>query len=117
LTETNGTDEAQALLDRIAPLLPAGVQRKVRMFGAIAVLVDDAMIVAVRKDGSLLVRVNPAEDAHLLEDPGASRAEMGRGRPMSEGWIRVERSGLRREAALQGWIDAATRRFAADRRR
>jgi TfoX/Sxy family transcriptional regulator of competence genes len=117
LRATDGADTAQALLDRIAPLLPAGVQRQVRMFGAIAVLVDDAMIVAVRKDGSLLVRVSPSEDAHLLEGPGASRAEMGRGRPMSEGWIRVERSGLRRDPALRGWIDAATRRYAADRSR
>ncbi len=49
------------------------------MFGVIAIMVDDAMAVAVHKDGSLLVHVDPAEDASLLQSPDASRAEMGAG--------------------------------------
>ena len=78
------------------------------MFGAIAVMVDDAMAVAVHKDGSLLVRVDPAEDAWLLDCPDASRAEMGVGRSMGEGWIRVVARALRSDAALVGWLEAAT---------
>ncbi|MCU1410513.1 MAG: hypothetical protein JWR04_1220 [Rhodoglobus sp.] len=64
-------------LDEIRPLSPAGRIREVAMFGAIAVMVDDAMAVAVNKDGSLLVRVDPQEDAQLHRRPDASRAQMG----------------------------------------
>ncbi len=79
------------------------------MFGAIAVIVNDAMAVAVHKDGSLLVRVDPTEDASLLENPHASRAEMGTGRSMSEGWIRVEPTALRSDSDPNGWLAAPIR--------
>jgi TfoX/Sxy family transcriptional regulator of competence genes len=102
-------DPARELVDRVRTLLPGRPVREVRMFGALAVMVDDAMAVAAHKDGSLLVRVDPAEDARLLDSPGASRAEMGAGRSMGEGWIRVEASALRDDAALVGWLQAATR--------
>lgn len=100
---------ARELIDRMTPLLPTGHVREVRMFGAIAVMIDDSMAAAVHKDGSLLVRVDSAEDARLLMEPGASRAEMGAGRSMGEGWIRVEAMALRSDGVLTGWIDAATR--------
>lgn len=82
------------------------------MFGAVAIMLDDAMAVAVHKDGGLLVRVDPAEDAQLLERPGAARAEMGAGRSMGEGWIRVDASALESNAELSGWLDAANRYLA-----
>ena len=50
------------------------------MFGAVAVMVDDAMAVAAYQDGSLLVRVDPTDDPRLLQRPDVSRAEMGAGR-------------------------------------
>jgi len=106
------TDQARELVDRVCALLPGRHLREVRMFGAIAVMVDDAMAVAVHKDGSLLVRVDPAEDARLLGSPGATRAEMGAGRSMGEGWIRVEARALGNERALADWLDAATRYLA-----
>lgn len=105
-------DQARALLDRVGGSLPNGQVREVRMFGAIAVMVDDAMAVAVHKDGSLLVRVDPADDARLTASAGASRAEMGAGRSMGPGWIRVQAGALRSDAALAGWIEAATRYLA-----
>lgn len=104
--------QARELIDRIRAWLPGGQVREVSMFGAIAFMVDDAMAVAVRKDGSLLVRVDPAEDPRLLQNPAASRAEMGAGRPMGEGWIRVEAPSLRSDAALVDWLEAATRYLA-----
>lgn len=82
------------------------------MFGVLALMVDGAMAVAAHKDGSLLVRVDPAEDAQLLENPQASRAEMGPGRSMGEGWIRVEAKALRSNTALAGWLEPATRNLA-----
>lgn len=115
MTPVPAGDQARELLDRVRASLPGAQVREARMFGAIAVMVDAAMAVAVHKDGSLLVRVDPAEDTRLLESPDASRAEMGVGRSMGEGWIRVEARALRSDAALMGWLEAATR-YLAQRR-
>lgn len=49
------------LVDRVRELLPDHPVREVRMFGAVAVMLDDSMAVAAHQDGSLLVRVDPAE--------------------------------------------------------
>lgn len=116
MTPAPAGDEASELIDRLRASLRGAQVREVRMFGVIAVMVDDAMAVAVDKDGSLLVRVDPAEDARLLESLDASRAEMGAGRSMGEGWIRVEARALRTDAALDGWLEAATR-YLAQRKR
>jgi TfoX/Sxy family transcriptional regulator of competence genes len=100
---------ARHLLDRVRALLPDQAVREIRMFGAVAVMVDDSMAIAVHKDGSLLVRVDPAEDAHLLKNPHATRAEMGAGRSMGPGWINVDAEALRNEQDLSHWVDCATR--------
>ena len=82
------------------------------MFGMVAVMINGAMAVAVGKDGSLLVRVDPAEDSRLLEDRHATRAEMGAGRSMGEGWIRVDAEALHDYAPLARWLDCAARYLA-----
>ena len=112
MTTASAGGPAPELLDRIRSSLTGGHLREVRMFGAIAVMVDDAMAVAVHKDGSLLVRVDPAEDPRLLRSPGASRAEMGAGRSMGEGWIRVQPSQVQSDESLCTWLEAATRYLA-----
>lgn len=103
------SDPSRDLLDRVRSLQPDQVSREVRMFGVLALMVDDAMTVAAHKNGSLLVRVDPAEDADLVQKPGAARAEMGTGRSMGEGWIRVDGSVLGSDATLEAWLDAAMR--------
>ncbi len=105
-------DQARELIGRVRSSLPSSQVREVRMLGVIAVMVDDAMAVAVHKDGTLLVRGDQAEDAWLLDSPDASRAEMGAGRSLGAGWIRVEAAALRSDAALDGWLEAATRYLA-----
>ena len=85
------------------------------MFGTLAVMVDDAMAVAAAKDGSLLVRVDPAEDAQLLQRPHVSRPTMGAGRSMGEGWIRVGAEGIRDEQGLREWLGHATRYLSSRR--
>lgn len=102
-------EEARDTLDRVRALLSERSIREVKMFGAIAIMVDDAMAVAVHKDGSLLVRVDPAEDPKLIKRPHAARAEMGAGRSMGEGWIRVDPDGLASDRDLSGWVTCATR--------
>jgi TfoX/Sxy family transcriptional regulator of competence genes len=109
MTQVSGGAQPRELIDRARAMLPAGRVREVRMFGMTALMVDDAMAVAVHKDGGLLVRVDPAEDARLLEDPDALRAEMGAGRSMGTGWIRVRARALSSDVVLAGWLEAATR--------
>lgn len=108
MTPSADWNQARQLVDRIRASLPGRHLREVRMFGAIAIMVDDSMAVAVQKDGGLLVRVDPADDARLLEQPDASRAEMGAGRSMGPGWIRVAPPALDSDATLAGWLATAT---------
>ena len=71
-------------------LLPAGhAVREVPMFGGLSVLLDERMVVAVRRNDSLLVRVDPARSAELLGVDGAEPAAMGAHRSMGPGWIAV----------------------------
>lgn len=112
MTPALAEDDRGALVERVRTFLPAHELREVRMFGVVALMVDGAMAVAVHHDGSLLVRADPAEDARLLDSPGASRAEMGLGRSMGKGWIRVESRMLRSDAALSNWLEVALRYLA-----
>jgi TfoX/Sxy family transcriptional regulator of competence genes len=109
MTSVPAGDQARELLDRVRARLPSGHVREVQMFGTIAVMIDNSMAAALHKDGSLLVRIDPAEDARLLEKAGASRAEMGAGRSMGEGWIRVAGQTLGDDATLEAWLEAAMR--------
>lgn len=109
MTRAPAGDATRKLIDRIRELLPNDQLREVRMFGVTTVMVDEAMAVAVHKDGSLLARVDPADDAALLSKPGTSRAEMGTGRSMGEGWIRVDADAVSSKASLLEWLQAATR--------
>lgn len=103
-------DARTALSERIRPLLPDAEIREVTMFGARCFMVDGAMAVAAHRDGSLLVRVDRATDAEQLARPHASRPEMGAGRSMGSGWIRVDAAGLDDDADLAGWIRTAVTR-------
>jgi hypothetical protein len=67
------------------------------------------MAVAAHRDGSLLLRVDPAEDAALLERPHARRAEMGTGRSMGAGWIRVGASAVETDEGLRDWLQPVIR--------
>lgn len=98
----------ELLLQRIRATLSGEQLRERRMFGLVALMSDDTMLVAAHKDGSLLARVDPAEDASLLAIPHSARAEMGKGRSMGEGWIRVDAAGLRTDEELGVWLQAAT---------
>lgn len=81
------------------------------MFGVVAVMVDDAMLVAVGKDGGLLARVDSSADDALLERPEASRAEMGNGRSMGTGWVWVEPDALASDETLDFWLDQCLARL------
>lgn len=104
-------ERTRELLDRIERRLPDRRVREVAMFGAIAVMVDDAMVVAVNKDHSLLVRVGPEDDATLLRRDEASRAVMGQGRSMGTGWIRIDSPATADDDTLDLWLRHAVQRL------
>jgi TfoX/Sxy family transcriptional regulator of competence genes len=97
------------LADRVrGALSDAGSVREVKMFGGLAFMVGERMVVCVSGGGgALLVRVSRSRDAEYLEVAGARRAEMGKGRSMGEGWIAVDEDALADEGDLRFWIDAA----------
>lgn len=82
--------------------------REATMFGGVAFMVDDRMVVsAQRNDGGLLVRVDPGDDERLLARPGAERAHMGNDRSMGKGWISVAHHAVNTQAGFDFWMDAA----------
>jgi TfoX/Sxy family transcriptional regulator of competence genes len=81
--------------------------REVAMFGGRSFMVREKLAVCALKQGDLLVRVSPDRDADLVDEPDASRAEMGAGRSMGTGWIQVTASALADEQRLDFWLGAA----------
>lgn len=82
-------------------------QREMTMFGGVAFMVNEKMIVSADKVGRLLVRVPADDHERLLKVPGAAQAEMGSGRSMGPGWITVAANHLTEEAAIVSWITVA----------
>ncbi|MGP9652107.1 hypothetical protein ACT3TP_16690 [Glutamicibacter sp. AOP38-B1-38] len=70
-------------------------------------MVNEKLLVGALKDGALLVHADPAIHAGLLLRPGAKQAEMGTGRSMGPGWIRVDAAGIDEDAALTSWLHTA----------
>jgi TfoX/Sxy family transcriptional regulator of competence genes len=94
--------------ERVRTALAGRQVREVKMFGGLAFMVDERMVVCVSAGGSdLLVRVSPDSDAQHLEKPGAVRAEMGKGRSMGEGWITVDKTALAEDKDFTYWMTAA----------
>jgi TfoX/Sxy family transcriptional regulator of competence genes len=98
----------EQVAERVRAALSGRAVREVKMFGGLAFMVDDRMLVCVSAGGSdLLVRIAPDSDAEHLQKPGAARAEMGKGRSMGPGWITVDRTALATEEDLGYWMAAA----------
>jgi TfoX N-terminal domain len=73
-----------------------------KMFGGLAFLVGGHIAVAASRDGSLLVSVDPSDDAALLRRPHAQPTVM-QGRDMA-GWLRVDPDGVRTKRQLTAWV-------------
>lgn len=103
-----GENSSQSLLDRVLILLPLdGAVREVKMFGGRSVMLENRMLVAVTRDGGLLVRVDPDRSAELLASQGAGQATMGAGRSMGPGWIAVSEAGVSTDGQLDLWVRVA----------
>ena len=99
----------ELLADRVRDILSDQESlREQKMFGGLAFLVRDKMVVCVGTGNrALLVRVDGAREPEHLEHPGAHHAVMGRERSMGAGWITIDAEALTSEAALEFWIVAA----------
>jgi TfoX/Sxy family transcriptional regulator of competence genes len=73
-----------------------------KMFGGLAFLVSGNMAVAASGQGGLLVRVDPAESAELVETTPATEMEM-RGRSMA-GWLWLESADVENDD-LVPWVN------------
>ena len=91
------------LADRIRTVVQAepGLTEQ-RMFGGLAFLVGGNMAVAASGQGGLLLRVNPAETASLVSEPGVRRFQM-RGREM-DGWLQVAPEAVETDDELRAWV-------------
>ena len=113
MTAVRRSSETERMLDRIEQRVADRSVREQAMFGVVAVMLDESMLIAVGRDGGLLARVDAAEDEALLERPEAHRAEMGTGRSMGPGWLRVDAGALASEETLDFWIACCLRRIDA----
>jgi TfoX/Sxy family transcriptional regulator of competence genes len=97
-----------ALVPRVRQALAGQAStREVTMFGGLAFMVDERMVVCVRSDRDLLVRAAADRADELLAREGARPAEMGAGRSMGRSWISVAQQALSTDEDLHFWIGVA----------
>jgi TfoX/Sxy family transcriptional regulator of competence genes len=96
------------LADRIREIVhdEPGLTEK-RMFGGLAFLINGNMAVSASGQGGMLLRVDPADTATLVERPEASRFVM-RGREM-DGWLHVDPTSLTTKRQLTSWVARGVR--------
>lgn len=105
------TSDDTTLADRVRGALATEPStREVAMFGGLSFMVDDEMVVAVRGNGDLLVRIDPQRSDELLTRPGAAPAEMGAGRAMGPGWLDVTADVLATDDDVASWVGVALER-------
>jgi TfoX N-terminal domain len=93
----------EALAERIRSMVEGEPITEKTMFGGLAFLLNGYLTVAASRQGGLMVRVEPAEMAALLAEPGAREFEMGKRGPVP-GWLRVETDVLDDET-LGTWVE------------
>ena len=91
------------LADRIRAVVHAepGLTER-RMFGGLAFLIQGNLAVSASGQGGLLLRVDPADTAALVQEPYVDRFVM-RGRAM-DGWLRVDDAAVESDEDLGRWV-------------
>ena len=82
-----------------------GIEEK-KMFGGVGFLLNDNLLVGVRKE-SLIVRLGPEEGEEALKEPHVSEFNIT-GRSM-KGWVLVAPEGVDGDDQLKGWIERAVK--------
>jgi TfoX/Sxy family transcriptional regulator of competence genes len=99
----------ELLADRVrATLADEANLREQKMFGGLAFMVREKMVVCVGTGTrALLVRVDGVREPEYLQREGAHHAVMGRDRSMGQGWITVDADALANDTTLEFWVSAA----------
>src|SRR2546427_5046386 len=93
--------EAQAARVRKELAGRSGIVEK-QMFGGIAFLLGGNMAVGVHRE-DLIVRVDPAQTASLLREPGAKPFDLSGSRGPPAGWLLVAPPRYKTGAGLRLW--------------
>lgn len=76
-----------------------------RMFGGLAFLLSGHLTVAASGHGGMLLRIDPAQQEALLQDPLAAPF-VSQGREMA-GWLRVDLDAAAPDEDLHRWVGLA----------
>ncbi|GAA3184527.1 TfoX/Sxy family protein [Rhodococcus erythropolis] len=97
----------KALAERIRDALSGEDDvEEVKMFGGLSFMVNGKLAASANSHGNIMVRCDPDRVDELLTHKGASWPEM-RGKPMSKGWIVVDRTGTSSNVEFDAWIKEA----------
>lgn len=95
------------LAERVRGLLAARSDVSERkMFGSLCFLVGGNLAVCARKEGELLVRLDPQDAQKAVSEEGVRAAEMGPRKRRMKGWVFVSAESLADGGALAEWVDA-----------
>ncbi|MEV3960456.1 TfoX/Sxy family protein [Nocardia sp. NPDC050193] len=98
----------EELAERVRAVLAAGTAvSERRMFGGLAFLIGGHMGVAVSREGGLMVRMEPAAAAALVDDVSVTPMVM-QGREL-DGWLRVTAAAVRDDRDLTTWVERGVR--------
>lgn len=94
---------ADRIRDGLAPVQPV---REVKMFGGLGFMINGKLAVFAHGDGGMWLRCSPSRVGEL-ERKGAEAADMGNGRSMGAGWLRVNADQVPTDETLDFWLDVA----------
>ena len=95
------------LADRIRDGLSAQrVVREAAMFGGLGFMINNKLAVFAHSDGGLWLRAAPQRQSEL-EARGAQPADMGAGRAMGPGWLKVGADTVTTQKGLMFWLGVA----------
>ncbi|MGW5387424.1 TfoX/Sxy family protein [Nocardia sp. NPDC003963] len=98
----------EELAERVREVLGVGTAvSERRMFGGLAFLFGGHMGVAVSREGGLMVRMEPAAAAALVDDVAVTPMVM-QGREL-DGWLRVTAAAVTGDRELAVWVGRGAR--------
>jgi hypothetical protein len=77
-----------------------------RMFGSLCFLVGGNLAVCARKEGELLVRLDPEDAEKAIGEAGVRVAEMGPQKRRMKGWVFVSADAIADDAGVTEWVEA-----------
>jgi TfoX/Sxy family transcriptional regulator of competence genes len=77
-----------------------------KMFGSLCFLVGGNLAVCARKEGELLVRLDPEDAEKAINEEGVRVAEMGPRKRRMKGWVFVSAEAVAENDGLSEWVDA-----------